>query len=180
MSSRTPDVAGWPDPDEPVRIGASRRDPLTRRERLRVAAAAAAPVGAVFGVLAPFALTVGHTVGRVAAAALVYGGLLGLALGFVTVDRAHARRCPRCGAAHGRPAGTCPRCGYDLEDRPRFACPQRHAVYADPGLCACGRRLQRLPVARGVGREVAAALLAGGVLLLLLVGAGLLLRLVTQ
>ncbi|MBW3662079.1 MAG: hypothetical protein KY469_03180 [Actinobacteria bacterium] len=152
------------------------RGPLTPRQRVRVAVAAIAPVGLAALVLLPFAIRGGHGADDVLVGALVYGGLVGLALGFVAVDRAHAWRCPRCGADHGRGAVRCGRCGYDLATRPRYACDERHAVYLDPGTCECGRRLRPVGTARGIAREVVVAVVVGGVLLAFLLIVGVVLR----
>lgn len=160
---------------EPATLG--HRAPLTSRQRRRAVLAGLAPIGLAALVLAPFAVTGPATLGDVIGAALVYGGLLGLAAGFVYVDRVHARQCPRCTQPGGQ-AGRCPTCGYDLETRPRFACEQRHAVYVEDGLCDCGRRLHRLPDVRGVGREITWMLKVGAWLLAFLLGMGLLLQIV--
>lgn len=161
-------------PDGPRVLGP--RPPLSRSERRRVLGWATLPVVLAVLVLAPFAARGRATVGEVLGAALVYGGLLGLAAGFVAVDRAHARMCPGCGARNDRRAARCEGCGYDLVDRPRYVCEQRHAVHLEPGMCTCGRRLQRLPAVRGIGPEIVFVLRVGGWLLAFLVGAGLLLR----
>jgi hypothetical protein len=153
------------------------RAPLTAAERRTAAAVAVAPVLLAAVVLAPFAVWGPATAGDVVSAALVYGGLLGLAAGFVYVDRVHGRQCPRCGRRGHRGEAACPVCGYDLAHRPRYACEERHATYLEPGLCECGRRLHEQPVARGVGREVAVVLRIGGWLLAFLLGIGLLLQL---
>ena len=166
----------WDEPDEPVRAGSRPRPPLTRHQRSIAALVTVAPVALAGVVLTPMAVFGPYGTADVLAAAVVYGGLLGLAAGFVFVDRVHARHCPRCGSAEAKAATACSRCGYDLEVRPRYACPERHAVYLDPGACACGRRLQELPVARGVGREVMLSIKFGGGLLVVLIAVGLLLR----
>ena len=153
-----------------------RRDRLTSRERWTVAAAAVAPVLLAAVVLVPVAAGTGATAADVVVAAFVYGGLLGLAAGFVAVDRLHARQCPRCTTRNLKRATACEDCGYDLVRRPRYACSERHAVHLEPGLCECGRRLQELEVARGVGREVRFMLRGGLWLLAFLVIIGLLLR----
>lgn len=153
-----------------------RRPPLTRAERRRAVLAGLLPVPLTAVVLAPFALRGAATVGDVVGAALVYGGLLGLAAGFVYVDRVHARQCPRCGVRSPRGTATCAGCAYDLARRPRFACDERHVVHLEPGLCECGRRLQPLPVARGIGREITLMLKIGAWLLAFLLGMGLLLQ----
>jgi hypothetical protein len=157
----------------PVLLGSP--DRLTARERRVVAVSASGPVLLAALVLAPVALMTGSTAGEVAGAALVYGGLLGLAAAFVAVDRLQARQCPRCHRRHPRSTTRCD-CGYDLERRPRYACEQRHAIYLEEGVCECGRRLQLLPTARGVGREVLMVLKIGGWLLAFLLGVGLLLN----
>lgn len=169
------DGAVTPEPDGPAVAGP--RPPLTRRERRRVASWAVAPFVLAIVVLTPFAIVGPATGGDVLGAALVYGGLLGLAAGFVAVDRTHARMCPRCGERNPRGREGCDACGYDLVERPRFACEQRHAAYLEPGLCGCGRRLQPLPTVRGVGREITFMLKVGAWLLAFLLGVGLLLQL---
>lgn len=169
------DGVATPEPEGPAVAGP--RPALTSRERRRVALWAVAPFFVSLVVLAPFAMLGPATAGDVVGAALVYGGLLGLASGFVAVDRTHARMCPRCGERNPRDRERCASCAYDLAERPRFACEQRHAAYLEPGLCRCGRRLQQLPTVRGVGREVAFILKVGAWLLAFLLGVGLLLQL---
>jgi hypothetical protein len=151
---------------------------LTRTERRTVLLAALAPVVLALLVLLPVGATLGAGFGEVVAATVVYGGLLGLAAAFVTVDRLQARRCPRCRRRNARGEARCAGCDYDLVGRPRFACAERHAIHLDDHvvLCDCGRRLQPLPPVRGIGREVAVALKVGAWLLVLLVGIGLALR----
>lgn len=153
-----------------------RRDRLTSRERWTVVAAALAPVLLAGVVLTPIAFVTSATAGEVVVAALVYGGLLGLAAGFVAVDRLQARQCPRCTTRNLRRATACEHCGYDLVRRPRYACSERHAIHLEPGLCDCGRRVQELDVARGIGREVRFMLRAGLWLFAFLVIVALLLR----
>jgi hypothetical protein len=162
-----------PEQDLPALLGSP--DRLTGRERRVVAMSAGAPILLAAVVLTPVALLTGSTAGEVAGAALVYGGLLGLAAAFVAVDRLQARQCPRCHRRNPRSESTCA-CGYDLDRRPRYACERRHAVYLEEGLCECGRRLQLLPTARGVGPEVLVVLKIGGGLLAFLLGVGLLLN----
>lgn len=145
------------------------RRPLTARQRRRTAAAGLTPIPLMVLVLAPFAILGPADAGDVVSAALVYGGLLGLAAGFVYVDRVQARQCPRCATPNARGAEVCDACGYDLEARPRYACDHRHRIYLEPGQCDCGRRLQLLPVVRGVNREVIATLKFGVWLLVLLI-----------
>lgn len=146
-----------------------RREPLSGHERRLVAAAGVAPVGLAVLVLVPFALLGSASGGDVALAALVYGGLLGLAAAFVAVDRLHARQCPRCATRNLRGATACEDCGYDLVRRPRYACEERHEVYLEPGLCDCGRRALELPVARGIGPEIRWMVRAGAWLFAFLV-----------
>lgn len=157
-----------------------RRPPLTRGQRLRALVAGLAPIALVAVSLSPFALVGAADTADVLGASFVYGGLLGLAAGFVYVDRVHARQCPRCGRRSSRQATGCSGCGYDLVERPRYACTERHAVYLDPGLCDCGRRLQQLEVAHGLGRELAFMLKLALWLLAFFVGVGLLLPLVAR
>lgn len=165
-----------PAPGTPPRAVLHRRPPLTSRERRRAVLAGLVPIPVVALLLVPFAVWGPATAGDVIGAAIVYGGLLGLAAGFVYVDRVHARQCPRCGVRSPRGIATCPGCAYDLAERPRFACDQRHVVYLEPGLCDCGRRLQPLPTARGVGREITLMLKIGAWLLAFLLGMGFLLQ----
>lgn len=160
-----------------VRTGDAR---LTSRERWVVAAAAVGPVVLSALVLTPVALVTSSSVLDVLVAAMVYGGLLGLAAGFVTVDRLQARRCPRCATRNLRRATACEDCAYDLVRRPRYACTERHAVQLGPGMCDCGRRVHELEVVRGVGPEVRFVLRAGAWLLGFLVVVGLLLQLASR
>lgn len=154
------------------------RDRLNPRERWIVTAAAMAPVGLAALVLAPIAMATSSSAADVLVASLVYGGLLGLASGFVAVDRMHARQCPRCTTRNLRHATACEHCGYDLVRRPRYACTERHAIQLSPGMCDCGRRVHELDVARGIGPEVKFLLRAGGWLLAFLLAVGLALRFV--
>ncbi|MDX1509838.1 MAG: hypothetical protein R3249_00680 [Nitriliruptorales bacterium] len=154
------------------------RDALASSERRTVAIASAAPSVVVLLVLTPFAIMGRATFAGVIAAAAVHGSLLGLAAGFVTVDRLQARQCPGCATRSARGVPTCPTCGYDLVARPRWVCDQRHDVHIDPGLCPCGRRLRPLPPGRGIGREIVVMLKIGAWLLAFLMGMGVLLRVV--
>lgn len=158
---------------------ARRAAPLTRREKVRVAAAALAPIALGLVILVPIALVTSITVPDAVAAAVVYGGLFGLAGGFVATDRLQARQCPRCRRRGTRGNEVCTACGYDLEHRPRFACSDRHHAYLDvdgDGRCACGRQLEPLPAPRGVGPQVVATLKIGGSLLVFLLAVGTLLN----
>jgi hypothetical protein len=170
-------VTGTTAPSGPTRAG--RAAPLTRREKAWVAVAAGAPVLVSVLVLSPVALLTSITLGDVLSAALVYGGLLGLAAGFVATDRLQARQCPRCHERQPRGSEVCATCGYDLEERPRYACGERHIAYLDDagdGRCACGRWVERLPSARGVGPQVVATLKIGAFLLVFLLAVGVLLN----
>lgn len=146
--------------DGPRRAGAIRA-PLVRRERRLVAGVAGAPVLLALLLLLPLGLTGRWTWAEVVWSALVFGGLLGLASGFVGVDRLQARRCSGCGDVNTRGAHHCVHCGYDLTEVPRWSCEERHLVFVDPGLCDCGRRLHRIAPPRGVGAEVAFTLKFG-------------------
>jgi hypothetical protein len=153
------------------------RSRLTRPERRRVLVAALAPVVLALVVLIPVGTVVGAGVGEIVAATIVYGGLLGLAAGFATVARLQARRCARCQRRTERGEHRCSGCGYDLLERPRYVCSEGHAIVLDDDeLCGCGRRVRQLPTARGVGREVRAMVRFGAWLLALLIGIGLVLR----
>lgn len=150
--------------------------PLDAGERRRVWLAALVPVPAVALLLAPFVVFGSASPSSVLGAALVYGSLLALAAGFVMVDRLQNRQCPACRERNDKGTASCGGCGYDLVERPRFACPERHRVHLDPGLCPCGRRLLRLEASGGIGREIAVILRIGAWMLAFLVGMGLLFR----
>lgn len=163
--------------DLPTR--ARRAAPLTRREKGWVAAAAAGPVVLTAVVLLPVALLTSITISDVLGAALVYGGLLGLAAAFVATDRLQARQCPRCAQRQPKGSEVCTTCGYDLVERPRYACDERHVAYLDDdgdGRCECGRHLRRLPSPRGVGPQVVATLKIGAFLLAFLIAIGVILN----
>ena len=127
-------------PHEPRRIDAA-REPLVGREWRLVAWAAVAPVLLTALVVSPLAVTGRWTWGEVVWSAVVFGGLLSLAAGFVVVDRLQALRCIACGRVNlssarvPTVATTWPRCRWRREER--------HGVFIDPGLCDCGRRLHR-------------------------------------
>lgn len=165
----------WQEPDGPVLASAIARPRLTGQQRIELLGAVVGPMFMIGLALSPFAFVGGRPFIEVVVASVVYGGLLGMAGGFVYVDRVQARACPRCAQPFDKGAVLCRRCGYDVENRPRFLCDERHAVYLDPGLCECGRRLLPLPVARGVGREVAVTLKIGAGLLVFLLVMGFLL-----
>jgi hypothetical protein len=160
--------------DEPAR--ATRPAPLTAAERRTVAVAAIGPIIVAAAVLTPVGMWMDAGIADVIGAAIVYGGLLGLAGAFVAVDRLQSRQCPRCRTRNPRRTESCPWCGYDLQARPRYTCTERHGVFLEAGLCDCGRRLQVLPTARGVWPEVRMILRIGGGLLVFLVAVGLVIQ----
>jgi hypothetical protein len=97
----------------------------------------------------------------------MFGGLAALSAGVLAWEFSSRRACPRCGTESPSPRA-CVACGYDLRERPRFACSEGHRVHYEAGLCDCGRRLLALRPAP-VGRHVARAFwLAVGVFMLLL------------
>jgi hypothetical protein len=101
----------------------------------------------------------------------VFGGLAALSAGVLAWELASLRVCPRCGRENESAAALCVGCGYDVRERPRFACTEGHRVAFEPGLCDCGRRLLPLrpvPIAKHAMR---AAWLALGFFLLVLLGA---------
>jgi ribosomal protein L37E len=149
---------------------------LDARERRRALLAALATLVLVAVLILPFVLLGTLTWTDLVGGTIVYGGLLGLTVGVVAVDRQHARQCRRCTARNARGTETCAACGYDLANEPRWACDQGHGVHLEPGLCHCGRRLLALPPARGVGREVVVMLKVGAWLLAFLLGVGVLLQ----
>lgn len=149
---------------------------LTPPERRRVLAVGLLPVVGVAALLALVAVLTGATVREVVGGTLAYGGLLGLTAASVAVHRLQARQCPACHCRPERGAGRCD-CGYDLAQRPRYACAQRHLAYLGPGACRCGRPLRRQHTARGLGPQVVVALRIGGLLLAFLAAVGLLVHL---
>lgn len=159
---------------------ARRAAPLDRREKTTVAVAALTPIVATVVLLAPVAFLTSIGFVDVLSAAVVYGGLLGLAAAFVATDRLQARQCPRCQVRQPKGSEVCVACGYDLVERPRYACSERHLGYLDDdgdGRCECGRRVERLPTARGVGPQVVVTLKIGAFLLVFLLAMGLVLNL---
>lgn len=164
--------------DAPLGAVPSHDPPLTVRERRTAAAIAVSCVVLAGPVGVP--MTVSPAAGRGAAlwSGLVYGALLASAAVVVYVDRLYARQCPRCCERHhDRGAVTCLRCGYDLVARPRYACPESHAVHLEPGRCDCGVRLQRVAQAVMFGELVAAGRRFGAWLPALLLSIGMLLQL---
>jgi hypothetical protein len=99
----------------------------------------------------------------------MFGGLAALSAGVLAWEVASRRACPRCGAESSSPR-TCVACGYDLRERPRFACSEGHRVHYEAGLCDCGRRLLALrpvPLGRHVARAFWLALAVFGLMLLI-------------
>lgn len=158
------------EPDEPARAIARPNPPLTSRQRWTAVGVGVLCVVGAGAVAAVIGLFTGGGAGDVVWSALVYGGLLAWAGVFLYLDRTYALQCPRCGDRSERGAGDCPSCGYDLDGRPRYRCPEGHDTYLDPGLCDCGRRLQPADRPRGVhGQVVATIALGAGILVFLVV-----------
>jgi len=131
-----------------------------------VALAASAVASALFTV------ALHDTVGSGLVTFAIFGGLAALTAGVLAWELASQRVCPRCGFENATMAA-CAACGYDVRERPRFACSEGHRVAYEPGMCDCGRRLLALrpvPVARHAMR---AAWFALGFFLLVLVVAAL-------
>jgi len=115
-----------------------------------------------------FTVALDDTVGSGLVTFAIFGGLAALSAGVLAWELASLRVCPRCGFENSAMAA-CAGCGYDVRERPRFACSEGHRVAFEPGMCDCGRRLLALrpvPVARHALR---AAWLALGFFLLVLV-----------
>lgn len=87
------------------------------------------------------ALALRHDLGETTVSFVLFAGLFGGTAAFLGAEVARFRKCPRCGEQQTDRVRDCPNCGYDVKARPRFVCTEGHASY-DPGLCACGRRLQ--------------------------------------
>jgi hypothetical protein len=119
-----------------------------------------------------FTVALHDTVGSGLVTFAIFGGLAALSSGVLAWEWAGPRGCPRCGFENSAVAA-CAACGYDVRERPRFACSEGHRVAYEPGMCDCGRRLLALrpvPVARHAMR---AAWFALGFFLLVLVVAAL-------
>ena len=130
-------------------------------------ALAASGVGSVL-----FTVALHDSVGSGLITFAIFGSLAALSAGVLAWELASLRVCPRCGYENTAMAA-CAGCGYDVRERPRFACSEGHRVAFDPGMCECGRRLLALrpvPVARHAMR---AAWFALGFFLLVLVVAAL-------
>lgn len=159
-------------PRLPVRVK------LTEVERRRVRRAGFAPAVVVALAMLPFVATGAAGVLDLIGTVVVYGGLTGAAAATIVHDRQQARHCPSCGApAEG--LVDCEFCDYDLVERPRYVCDDRHRTYLGEGVCECGLQLRRLPDSGGIGPFVRATLVFGGVLLGLLVVIWLVLRIVS-
>jgi hypothetical protein len=146
-------------PSGPGRRPAAVRSTLTA---VGVALAASA-AGSVL-----FTVALHDSVGSGLVTFAIFGGLAALSAGVLAWEWASQRVCPRCGYENSALAA-CAACGYDVRERPRFACSEGHRVAFEPGLCDCGRRLLALrpvPVARHAMRAVWLAL---GFFLLVLV-----------
>jgi hypothetical protein len=115
-----------------------------------------------------FTVALHDTVGSGLVTFGIFGGLAALSAGVLAWELASLRVCPRCGYENSAVAA-CAGCGYDVRERPRFACTEGHRLAFEPGMCDCGRRLLALrpvPVARHALRAVWLAL---GFLLVLVV-----------
>ncbi len=135
--------------------------------RSTVTAVAVALVASALG-SALFTVALHDTVGSGLVTFAMFGGLAALTAGVLAWELASLRVCPRCGFENSAMAA-CASCGYDVRERPRFACSEGHRVAYEPGMCDCGRRLLALrpvPVAKHALR---AAWLALGFFLLVLV-----------
>ena len=121
---------------------------------------------------AVFTVALHDTVGSGLVTFAIFGGLAALSAGVLAWELASLRVCPRCGYENAAVAA-CAAGGYDVRERPRFACSEGHRVAFEPGMCDCGRRLLPLrpvPVGRHAMR---AAWLALGFFFLVLVVAAL-------
>jgi hypothetical protein len=102
----------------------------------------------------------------------IFGGLAALSSGVLAWEWASQRVCPRCGFENSAVAA-CAACGYDVRERPRFACSEGHRVAFEPGMCDCGRRLLALRPVPVAPHAMRAAWFALGFFLLVLVVAAL-------
>jgi hypothetical protein len=115
-----------------------------------------------------FTVALHDTLGSGLVTFAMFGGLATLSAGVLAWELASLRVCPRCGFENSTMA-VCAGCGYDVRERPRFACSEGHQVAYEQGMCECGRRLLALrpvPVAKHAMR---AAWFALGFFLLVLV-----------
>jgi hypothetical protein len=71
---------------------------------------------------------------------VIFGGLGSVTAAVLAWELASNRCCPRCQRENGRQR-YCSTCGYDLHERPRYACTEGHQVLFEPGMCDCGRRV---------------------------------------
>lgn len=151
---------------------------LTRAERRRAWLLGLGPPVVVTASLLVLAVRGRATLGDVVAGTVVYGGLLGLVAAVIGHERMQTAHCPRCDATGPVRREVCADCGYDLVERPLYRCDQRHRRHVEPGLCHCGRRLQRIEHSPGMDREIKRTLWAGAWLGAFLLGVFLLLPLV--
>jgi hypothetical protein len=126
-------------------------------------ALAASALGSVL-----FTVALHDTVGSGLVTFAIFGSLAALSAGVLAWELASLRVCPRCGLENSAMA-TCAGCGYDVRERPRFACSEGHRVAFEPGMCDCGRRLLPLRPAPVAKHAMRAAWLALGFFLLVLV-----------
>jgi hypothetical protein len=150
-------------------VKAFRSSPGRRSAAVRstVTAVAVALVASALG-SALFTMALHDTLGSGLVTFAMFGGLAALTAGVLAWELASLRVCPRCGFENST-MGACAACGYDVRERPRFACSEGHRVAYEPGMCDCGRRLLALrpvPLAKYAMR---AAWFALGFFLLVLV-----------
>jgi hypothetical protein len=115
-----------------------------------------------------FTVALHDTVGSGLVTFAMFGGLAALTAGVLAWELASLRVCPRCGFENSTMA-SCAGCGYDVRERPRFACSEGHRVAYEPGMCDCGRRLLPLRPAPVAKHAMRAAWFALGFFLLALV-----------
>jgi hypothetical protein len=115
-----------------------------------------------------FTVALDDTVGAGLVTFAIFGGLAALSAGVLAWELASLRVCPRCGHENVAMAA-CAGCGYDVRERPRFACSEGHRVAFEPGMCDCGRRLLALRAVPVAKHALRAAWLALGFFLLVLV-----------
>ena len=115
----------------------------------------------------------GHDTAQTTVSFVMFAALFGGTAAFLGTEVAHFRRCPRCGEQQTGRAGACPQCGYDVRERPQFACSEGHRSF-EPGVCECGRRRQQW-VPPDIAGHVRRSLYLGGALLIAMVVTGILL-----
>ena len=114
-----------------------------------------------------------HDMAQTAISFVIFAALFAGTAAFLGVEVASARRCPRCETQQTARVGDCPSCGYDVKRRPRFVCSEMHGAF-EPGLCACGRRLQPW-VPPDIGVHVKRSVYWGAAILVAMVVTGLVL-----